>query len=362
MRHLLILCVFLCAPLAFAEDNEEVVAPGELLSRYWLEDPFTITTTFSVPNHVFSLAAEGASDSDKQKNLDYSPPQGTDLTLAIGYGQFNFAWRQPFPQSNGSKAQYGRSTYDDFSFEWGRNRFATSLYFQTFNGFYSDLNGNTGNFARIGSGGGSNDTSSNGFRDSSSSSTAATPQDILKRGDIRTKHYGAIAWYAFPLLGENAQAFQLTFRSILDKPSPGFNLDLVTSLYYDYATINGDTPFVPAKRSSKFGRGAFLQGLETYSGGTGVGFATSFAFSYFYVDGMMLYAGGAQRQHATYTDDRAWKTVYVDNFNMKTGVGFRSDRHQAGLHFWVNSVGSKVSDVRFTQSNMAIELGYQLTI
>lgn len=356
MRYTLILSLFFLS--CFAQAAEEEVAPGELLSRYWLEDPLTISTTFGVPNHVFSISADGSSDT--QKNIDYSPPQATDFTLAIGYGQFNFSWKQPLPQSSGSKNQYGRSTYDDFSFEWGRNRFATSLYYQTFSGFYTDLNGNTGNFARIGSGGGSSNDSTS-FRDSTASS-ASTPPDIVKRGDINTRHYGAIAWYAFPLVGENAQAFQLTFRSIIDTPSPGFNFDLVTSLFYDYARVNAGGPFVPAKRSTNFGRGARLQALETYSGGTGVGFAMSYAFKHFFMDGMFLYGGGAQRQQATFSDDKTWNTAYVDNVNMKTGFGFRMNQHQAGLNFWVNSVGSRVSDVRFTSSNMAIELGYQITI
>jgi hypothetical protein len=355
MQYFLILSLILLSPLAHAEEE---VAPGELLSRYWLEDPLTISTTFGVPNHVFSLSADDSGST--QKNIDYSPPQATDLTLAVGYGQFNFSWKQPLPQSSASKGQYGRSTYDDFSFEWGRNRFATSLYYQTFSGFYTDLNGNTGNFARIGSGGSGSDTTSPSLRDNPSS--VATPADIVKRGDISTRHYGAILWYAFPLVGENSQAFQLTFRSIVDTPGTGFNFDLVTSLFYDYAAVNASTPFVPARRSANFGRGAALQGIETYSGGTGVGFATSYAWSHVFVDGMFLYGGGAQRQHAKFTDDKTWNTAYVDNVNMKTGVGFRMKQHQAGLNFWVNSIGSRVSDIRFTQSNMAIELGYQLTI
>jgi|GEM_PF-6105233 len=354
MRYTLVLSLLMLSTFAFAAVEE--VAPGELLSRYWLEDPLTISTTFGVPNHVFSLSADGSSSA--QNSIDYSPPQATDFTLAIGYGQFNFSWKQPLPQSSGSKNQFGRSTYNDFCFEWGRNRFATSLYHQNFNGFYTDLNGNTGNFARIGSGG-SNDSSSPS-RDTPSS--FAVPQDIVKRGDISTKHYGAIVWYAFPLVGENAQAFQLSFRSIIDTPSPGFNFDLVTNLFYDYATVNGSEPFVPAKRSSSFGRSARLQAVETHSGGTGIGFAASYAFKYLFVDGMFLYGGGAQRQHLSFSDDQNWNTSYVDNVNMKTGVGFRMNKHQAGLNFWVNSMGSKVSDVRFTSSNMAVELGYQITI
>ncbi len=357
--------IFACArilPVAAATDE----APeGELLSRYWLDEPVTLSAAFGVPNHVFSVSVdEKNAQNDKQKNVDYSPPQATDLTLLAGYGFFHFAWKFALPQSAGSKSTYGKSTYDDFSLEFGRNRLAASIYNQNFRGFYTDLNGNTGNYSRIGRGSTSESSDKSDSSFANSSSQPSAPQDILKRSDISSKHYGAIAWYALPLAGEDAQAFQITFNTLYGSPSPGFSFDMVTNFFYDYAQIHGGSPFVPEKKAESFGNGAFLQGVDMHSAGAGLGFATSYVFEpgKFFLDAMLTYGGGAQRQHLFFAGDSYWKTAYVDNFNMKMGLNFRNDRQQAGLHFWVNDVGSKVSEVRFNSSNMAIELGYQHTI
>lgn len=357
-RWPLALIVFCALPALATIAPEARATTGELESRYWLEDPLRIQTTFGVPQHLFTLSS--GPDSDKLRNLDYAPPQATDLTLAVGYGPFQFSWKQPLPQGNGSKRDYGKHSYDDFRFEWARERVAVSLYYQTFGGFYTDLNGNMGNFSRINSGSGASDNSTT----APSALAASLPQDILKRPDIETRHMGSIAWYAIPLVGENAQAFQLSFASAGDRPAPGFDLDFVSNLFYDQARIRGAVPFVPENRALLFGKGSRLQAVETHSAGLGVGLAASYVLpgALFSFDFAFLYGGGAQRQHAIYSEDHRWKTVYVDNVNFRTGVGFQSGKHQAGLHFWTNAVGSRVDDVRLTSSNMAIELGYGITI
>lgn len=338
------------APFAHANN-------GELESRYWLEDPLRMAATFGVPQHLFSLSS--GPDSDKLRNLDYAPPQATDLTLELGYGPFQLSWKQPLPQGDGSKRDYGERSYDDFRFEWARGRNAASLYYQTFSGFYTDLNGNMGNFARI-----STDGADDKPAATPSTTSPAVPADIVKRPDISTRHYGAILWHAIPLVGENAQAFQLSLRSLGERPAPGFNFDLLTNVFYDRAAIRAGTPFVPDKRAPLFGRAARLREVDTWSAGAGLGFATSYAFSggMFALDFAFVYGGGAQRQHATLTDDRRWRTVYVHDVNLRTGVAFQSDRHRAGLHFWTHTVGSRVEDANLSSSNMAVELGYGITI
>jgi hypothetical protein len=339
--------------------SQEDAPQGELLSRYWLEEPVTLAATIGLPNHLFSVSVDDkSSGSDKQKNVDYSPPQATDLTLLAGYGFFHFAWRFALPQSASSKSAFGKASYDDFSLEFGRERVAASLYYQRFGGFFTDLNGNTDNYSRIG-GGATNEPAS-----STSAAASAPPQDILKRPDISTKHYGAIAWYAVPVRGEGAQAFQIALGSLAGRPDPGFNLNLISNVFYDYAQIYGTLPFVPEKKAAVFGHGASLQGVDMHSLGAGVGMATSYVFesTRFFLDGLLTYGGGAQRQHTVFADDSAWSTVYVDNVNMKMGLNYRNDRQRAGLHFWVNDISSRVRDVRINSSNMAVELGYQHTI
>lgn len=352
MKNWMLVFALASAPCAALANN------GELESRYWLEDPLRLAATFGVPQHLFSLSA--GPDSDKLRNLDYAPPQATDLTLELGYGPFQLSWKQPLPQGDGSRRDFGRSTYDDFSFEWGRDRFALSLYYQTFSGFYTDLNGNMGNFARINTSPGDD----NARAPSSPATSSALPPEIVKRPDIDTRHFGSVFWYAFPLVGENGQAFQLSLRSNADKPAPGFNFDLLSHAFYDQARIRAGSPFVPEKRAAVFGKGSRLQAVETHSAGAGLGFATSYVFpaAMFSLDFAFVYGGGAQRQHAVYSDDQRWQTVYVNNVNLRTGVGFLYERHKAGLHFWTNTVGSRVGDVQLSSSNMAVELGYGITI
>lgn len=352
---------WILAALAVVAGSPAVAKDGELESRYWLEDPLRLETTFGVPQHLFSLSS--GPDSDKLRNLDYAPPQATDLTLELGYGPFQLSWKQPLPQGDGSKRDYGERSYDDFRFEWARERNAVSLYFQTFSGFYTDLNGNMGNFARISSGAAADDTTRSA-QNAAAAAASSLPPDILKRPDISTRHYGAIFWHAIPVVGENAQAFQLSLRSSAEKPAPGFNFDFLTNVFYDRASIRAGTPFVPEKRAPLFGKAARLREVDTWSAGAGLGFATSYAFTggMFAFDFAFIYGGGAQRQHATFTDDQRWRTVYVHDVNLRTGLGFRSDRHRAGLHFWTNTVGSRVEDANLSSSNMAVELGYGITI
>jgi hypothetical protein len=354
---LLAAAAFLLPPGALAAEDQPT-APGELVSRYWLEDPITLGGTLGFPNHVFSVSGAGTG---KAKNLDYSPPQATDLTLTLGYGPFQFSYKLPVPQSSSSRATYGKADYSDFSFEFGRDRYAASVYYQTFQGFYADLNGNTGNFARIGSSDESDDASSGAF---GAPGAVSAPQDILQRRDIHTRHYGAIAWHSIPLFGEGDQAFRISFQTLYDKPAPGFNLDLVNHAFYDRAQIQADAPLVPAKKASTFGNGAALRGLDAQSVGAGVGLASSYVFdeSSFYLDGLFLYGGGLQRQRADYLDDHAWRTVYADNVNLRFGASYRGERQQAGLHFWVNTTAAPTGDVRIHSSNMALELSYLRTI
>lgn len=343
-----------CCSTSFAKD-------GELESRYWLEDPLRMAATFGVPQHLFSLTS--GPEADKLRNLDYAPPQATDLTLELGYGPFQLSWKQPLPQGQGSKRDYGERSYDDFRFEWARERNAVSLYYQTFSGFYTDLNGNMGNFARISSGSAADETTRNA-QNAAASAASALPADIVKRPDIATRHYGVILWQALPLVGENAQAFELSLRSMADRPAPGFNFDLLANLFFDRAAIRAGTPFVPEKRAPLFGKAATLKEVDTWSAGAGLGFATSYAFSggMFALDFAFVYGGATQRQHTTFTDDQRWRTVYVHDVNLRTGLGFRVDRHRAGLHFWTNTVGSRVEDAELSSSNMAVELGYGITI
>ncbi|MGZ3734935.1 MAG: hypothetical protein ACXVB9_20890 [Bdellovibrionota bacterium] len=351
MKTIFVLAALLLSLPALAED----AAPGELLSRYWLEEPLTLGATVGLPSHLFSLSGSGTG---KDKNLDFSPPQATDLTLTGGYGPFQFSYKLPVPQSAYSRSTYGRVSYTDFSFEFGRDRLAASVYYQDFSGFYTDLNGNTGNFSRVGPA--EPDTSAS----TSASSSTTAPPDILQRPDIRTRHYGAVAWHSVPLKGEGDQAFKISFHTIYGKPDPGFNLDLVNSLFYDRAQAHADFAFVPAAKAATFGNGASLTGVDSHSAGAGVGLASSYVFESgtIFLDGLFLYGGGVQRQLAEYVSDHRWRTAYVDNVNLRTGVNYRGDHSQAGFHFWVNTLGSPVGDVRFNSSNLALELSYLRTI
>ncbi len=357
MKCLAILVFLFWATAPAFSAEEEEVEKGELLSRYWLAEPVTLAATIGLPNHLFSLSVPGQSD-DKLKNVDYSPPQSSDLTIAAGYGPFQFSWKFPLPPSAANKATYGDNEYNDLNFEYGRDRYAASAYFQSFRGFYTDLNGNTGNFARIDSGGGGSAT------DTTSASTLSAPQDILKRPDIRTRHYGVIGWYGIPLVGENAQAFQISFHSLFDSPSPGFNLDLATNIFYDRSQIHGGLPLIPSKKASLFPASQSLWGLDLHSAGAGTGLATSYVFqsTHFFLDGLFTYGGGVQRQRAEYLRDTHWTTAYVDNVNFRFGVNYQAELKKAGLHLWVNTLGSRVGDARVNSSNMAIELNYQQTI
>jgi Domain of unknown function (DUF4421) len=363
MKSLCLLFLLLAGTGARADGTTaagQSTAESEDEQHTLLEQPVTLGATLGFPNHLFSLGVLGAGD-DRLKNIDYSPPQVSDLTLTAGYGVALLSWSFPMPQSSQGRQTYGKTKYNDFKFELGSERAAASLYFQSFSGFYTDLNGNTGNFARIGSGSGS--SASSGTEESFGGSSAAPP-DILKRPDIRSKHYGTIGWYAIPLGSEGAQAFDISFKTLPRRPHPGFDWNLIGNALVDRATVNGSSPLVPEKKAQLFGRGASLTGVDLTTAGVGAGVAGSYVFDSgaYYLDGLFLYGGGAQRQRTQFTDDFRWTTAYADNVNLRFGLNYKTEWSEAGLHFWVNTLGSRVSDLRFNSSNMALELSYQRTI
>lgn len=354
MTKIIFLLALLPLTSLAAKDEPQDAAPGELVSRYWLDDPIVLGGTIGFPNHLFTLSSGHGSGTDR--NIDYSPPQTTDFLFNIGFGPWQFAYKIALPQSSYSRNTYGAVDYSDFAFEFGKLAWAGSLYYQSFTGFYTDLNGNTGSYARIGNG---SDTTSD-----STSSNFGTAPDIQKRPDIRTRHFGAVAWHAFPLRGDDPQAFKISLKTMFDKPEPGFNLDFVHNFVVDHAEITGASVLVPAKKADSYGKGATLLGVNTNSVTAGAGLVASYVFDsrFWSVDSLLLYGGGVQRQRADFLLDHSWKTVYADNFNFRLGVNYKADMDQLGLHFWVNTMGSKVADVRLSSSNMSFDLSYVRTI
>lgn len=321
--------------------------------------PLKVESFIEIPSFLFLLSVDGgaASTAYSSRRVQYNPTFGPNLGIRASFSPISLTWTTKLRPGESYTRKYGETAFSDIRMSATHKNWAGDIFYQRYDGFHADLNAKDGLSVQSGP-----DASFANHASIGDTYTGSSKEQIIKRPDISSKHYGAIAYHAMPVYPDQttARAFDFAFHS---GDVPDLAIDLIFNGYLNHLSIGGSSALVPEERQERFGEGAQARALNMNALGASTGLAFVMGFSKpMYMNALVMLGGGLQHRTVELADNQFSGVGFLQNMNSRIGLGARGETQSFDVNIIFDVWRSSVKNVRLDSSSIGLVLTYGVKI
>jgi hypothetical protein len=317
---------------------------------------FEASTLVEIPTHTFVIASEAGEGNQAltSERIQYNPVVAPNVGVGVKFGSLSLEGRRKMNEANqGDRDTYGTTTYTDVSAEWRVRYLRVAGFRQIYQGFYTDLTGQSGVSSSFETSD-SEDTPDSSDATRQSADAIRDEPGIQKRPDLAVTYEGASLTGAIPFL-------DLMGPSTDGKGfPPGSIFEFVIQATYSRLEVGDDDPLIPHSRSDTMASAADITKLTAdgvgYGGGLDLDIPVTPGFR-FLMRGVA--GGGTQRQRLTESgtigEPRNAPFKYLSG---NIGGDWHGERHSVVANFYVDTMSSDLRDFKLTSNRLGMLARY----
>lgn len=274
------------------------------------DDHLKVEVGVASPSYKFEIRAPENIGDDR---VTFAPNTLSKAYIGLGYRNIGASFGSTTPTPEESKQRLGETSAKDYQLRFLGKRTYEFTY-QTYNGMYVE-NSSDVDPSYIGS------------------------SSRIKRPDIKAKNFGFNFFWNFH---EEDYSLMVAFDQGGNQKESGWGAFGLLS--YTYSDIQGDTPFVPATATVRFGELGDLKGLTRRSFVAGTGLGGILTAGGFYATTFVAFGLG----HQFITADHSLTGKETDNklstfVSFRSGLGYNGKNNVLGLQLIVDSTNVTIS-------------------